>query len=272
MALERELRADSVGPRRMRDSMMVGRPMGRTTNTGERLITIPVPTQGEIILRYGLPIRDPAVSSTGRDTVVMVPPTGDVAASLADIERRLTARLDAIERAQMAAPRTPPAPGVTVVTPGAMPEAVSRDNTPVFQRFSQIGTRDLQPYAGIGIRDGDAQLIVGARADLGPVRVGSGVRFVPELAVGVGSGALSVLAMANARYAFGSVNGTGAFRPYVTLGAGVYTPTVLGINTAVGSSIRLREETDRPLFLNVELQGLNLFGETRVLVGLSRSR
>jgi len=267
-ALERELRSD-VRPReadrRIRDSVVIVRPV-----PGERLITIPVPTQGEIILRYGIPLRDPVMPAR-RDTVVVIPPTDEVSASLADIERRLTARLEAIERGQVT-PRAAAAPGVTVVTAGVAPEVIARENTPVFQRFGQISTRDLEPYAGVGLRDGDAQLIAGARADLGPVNAGSGLHFVPELAVGVGSGALSVLAMANVRYAFGSVGGTSAFRPYVTIGGGVYTPTVLGINTAVGSSLRLQEGSARPLFLRAELQGLNLFGETRVLFGLSRSR
>jgi hypothetical protein len=125
---------------------------------------------------------------------------------------------------------------------------------------------------GLGFDDGDTQLILGTRADLGPISAGSGFNFVPELAVGIGGGGTSVLAMANVQYAFGSVGGTNAFRPYVTVGGGIYSPTVLGINTSVGTSYQLRTGADKPLFLNVELQGINLFSKTRVLVGLSRSR
>jgi hypothetical protein len=275
----RDARAPRDTIRRDRDSVM----MIRDARIGGdvRFITVPVPTQGEIILRYGLPLRELSDAPRGdrpyevrRDSVIVGTPSTDVARSLADIERRLTARLEAIERAQQtprgdAAPMTPPA--VTVVTPGVT-ATTTPESVPVFRRLGQINSGNLQPYGGIGLRDGDAQIILGARADLGAISVGSGFRFVPELAVGVGSGNTSVLALANVRYTFGSETSTTLLRPYITLGGGVYTPTVLGINTAFGSSFRLREASERPLFLHVELQGLNAFNETRLLMSFSRSR
>lgn len=276
MALQRELReeasvSDSV--RRRRDSARVIVPRLTMGGDADRFITVPVPAQGEIILRYGMPARDVEVTTVRRDSVITVAPDPELLSRLTEIERRLTARLDAIERRQSTGgPIVTPAPAVTLVTPTGDPVVVDRANTPVFERFGQVRTRDLQPYAGFGIRDGDAQVILGARADLGPINPGSGLHFVPELAIGVGSGPFSVLALANVQYAFGSVSGDRAMRPYVTLGGGIYSPTVLGINTAVGSSFRLQQDGGRPLFLNVELQGINLFGQTRLLFGLSRSR
>jgi hypothetical protein len=83
-----------------------------------------------------------------------------------------------------------------------------------------------------------------------------------------------VLALANVRYAFGGVSGTETMVPYVTLGGGIHSPTVLAVNTAVGSSFPLRRgaAATKPLYLHLELQGLNLFRQTRVLLALSRSR
>lgn len=271
-ALEREARGERATPddarRRLDDARVAPRMTG---SDSVRFITIPVPTQGEIILRYGLPTRDSGV--VRRDSVVVTPgtPAGDMLARLSEIERRLTARLEAIER-QQAGMRAAPPSVVTMVTPSGEPVMLDRSDRPVLQRFGQVRTRDLQPYAGFGLRDGDAQIILGARADLGPINPGSGLHFVPELAVGFGSGPFSVLALANVQYAFGAMGGDRSVRPYVTLGGGVYSPTVLGINTAIGSSFRLQPTADRPLFMNVELQSINLGGQTRLLFGLSRSQ
>lgn len=275
-----------------RDSLMIMRrlPTDRGAASEGRWITIPVPTQGEVILRYGLPPRSGADSvlirridnmEVRRDTVMMpsstppsgTPPSNDFVAELREIERRLSARIDALQR-----PAT--MPNVTMITPAAPGAAaagetvvVDRNAMPVFQRLQQTRTSDLRPYVGLGVDGSDVQFIVGSRADLGPVRPNSGWHFVPELAVGIGEGDLSVLAMANAQYAFGAVGGTSALRPYLTAGAGIYSPTVLGVNTAVGAAYSLRPSgSDKPLFLNVELQGINLFNETRILFGLSRSR
>lgn len=292
------VREDSM--RTERDSIVMSgrapvvRPMVRRGTPEGQWITIPVPVQGEIILRYGVPPRTGAgdtattrrmdSTATRRDTVTMpsaapsTPPAGDLSAELRELERRLSARIDALQRSATAAPSTAPsgAPNVTVIAPRERTARdtviLDREATPVFERLQSTRARDLRPYVGLGFDDGDVQFILGSRADLGPVSPNSGWHFMPELAVGFGEGDLSVLAFANAQYAFGSIGGTTALRPYATIGAGVFSPTVLGINTAVGSSFALRSSNARPLFLNVELQGINLFNQTRILVGLSRSR
>jgi hypothetical protein len=74
------------------------------------------------------------------------------------------------------------------------------------------------------------------------------------------------------QYKFGAIGGNNGIRPYATVGGGIFSPSVLGINTAIGSSVSLRNDTDAPLLLNVELQGINLFNHTRILFGLSRGR
>jgi hypothetical protein len=278
---------DSAMVRRDDLRPMPGMPAG--TDPSARWITIPVPVQGEVILRYGVPAG--GVPSRSGDSVVTrtevvpagAPASPESAAQIAELERRLNARLDAMQRAlerqpttvvqpQVVAPQaTTPQPITVMLLPDST-VAVDRAAMPMFQRFGTTSGRDLMPYTGLSVGDNRTQLVLGLRADLGPINPGSGFHFVPELAVGVGEGSASVTALANARYAFGSVSGTSAFRPYVTLGGGIFSPTVLAVNTAVGSSIRLRPTSEKPLFLHVELQGINLFNHTRLLFGISRSR
>lgn len=268
----REMRMSRDSVRMFRDSSII---MMRTPGARDgQWITIPVPVQGEIILRYGMPAGARDSTTMRRDSVIVTPPSGDLAARLMELERRLTARIDAIQQQPRQQPaQQPVAPTVTMVTPPSnVVVDTDRANTPVFQRFSQTRRSDLEPYLGLGINDGDAQVVAGVRADLGPINPNSGLHFVPELSVGVGSGPLSVLAMANVRYAFGAIGGNSTIRPYATVGAGIFSPSVLGVNTAIGSRFALRSETESPLLLNVELQGINLFNHTRILFGLSRNR
>lgn len=243
----------------------------RAGGASGRWITVPVPEQGEIILRYGM---TPSTDSAGR--VIVQPsaaaPAGsaqanvDVANRLLEIERRLNARLDAIERRQQGLPAAAQ-PGTPNVSVNVDQEGVrDRANTPVFQRLTTTRSRDLSPYVGFGFGDDNTQLILGARANLGPLTEGSPLDFVPELAIGLGDGT-SVLAMANVRY---SLNAT-SFNPYFTFGGGIFTPSVLGVNTAIGSSFALQKDTANPWHLGVELQGINLFSHTRLLFSLTRN-
>ena len=269
MLEERMRRMNREGMVIERDSVMMRRQMGGAQ--GQQWITIPVPAYGEIILRYGFPPAGGSADSSviRRDTVRMMRggSPDEVARRLDEIERRLNARLDEMQGRQPQRRDDTP----LIVTRPTESVDIDRENvrsrTPVFQRLGQTGVSDLRPYAGLGFGD-ETQFIVGARADLGPISPNSGFNFVPELAVGLG-GDLSVLAMANVRYAFGSVGGQRTVRPYATVGGGIFSPSVLGINTAVGSAISIGDG-ERPLLLNVELQGINLFDHTRLLFGLTR--
>jgi hypothetical protein len=290
-ALRDELRRrdslDALRVDRMRGEATTGRgvalrdtgtdSLGVPVGASERWITVPVPAHGEIILRFG------TTSARAGDSAAIGAVVSDDAsiARLLDIERRLTARLDAMQRQlgqpplvvqpQVVAPGQA-TPRVTVITGGDSTSVTSaRETRALVQRVVSTRPRDIMPYAGLATGR-NTQLVLGARADLGGLTPVSGFHFVPELAVGLGEGTTSVLAFANARYAFGSVSGTQALRPYVTLGAGVYSPTVLGINTALGTSIALRRANASPLSVHIELQGINLFNDTRLLLGLSRNR
>jgi len=286
------LQATRDSLRAMRDSSARNdrmAPMRRMDAEG-RWITVPVPVQGEVILRYGYPPR-----RDGRDSIMerrmdsmqmrqdsvmrpqVTPPGPDITAELREIERRLSARIDALQRA---VPAAVPAPVTPAVPPAAAPPVVllpaattpERDNTPVFQRLQQTRASDLRPYIGLAFDDGDGQFVIGSRADLGPVRRNSGWHFMPELAVGIGGGDVSLLAFANAQYELAALGGMRSVRPYLTLGGGIYSPTVLGLNTAVGSSFPVRSTSRSPLLVNVEVQGINLFNSTRLLVGVRRGR
>lgn len=274
---------DQRGARRAeRDSL--GRPMqpapgsvgGRAQPAvGDRWITVPVPAQGEIILRYGFPPADAAAKPAQprdstivrRDSVVVVPRSGSdsLRNQLAELEQRLVARIESM--------RQP----TTVVMPSAVePRTVIVDTAggdrfrgvPITRRFSQVSSRDLLPFFGFSGGDAGTQAVLSLRMRLG--EIASGLQFVPEFAVGLGGDGTSVLAMANAQYQFGSIGGSSALRPYVTGGAGIFSPTVVGVNTALGASMDLRRGRGTTPWLGyVELQGLNLFNDTRLMFGLS---
>jgi hypothetical protein len=189
----------------------------------------------------------------------------DLATQLAELERRLNDRIDAA-RAAAATTAEPSRP----VTP-PVPDRRTRP-TPVLQRFGQLSSRDLRPYIGIGGGDGVTEFIASLRADLGPLSTATALRFVPEFAIGMGGGSTTVLALANLQYQLGSLMGSSTIRPYVTGGVGIYSPSVLGVNTAFGATFDLRPRGGSPLFAYGEVQGLNLFDRTRVLIGLGTRR
>ncbi len=201
-------------------------------------------------------------------------------ARIEEMEAELQRRLDAMQALEVERRNTTVPP--TAAPPTAAPPPARRTTTdsvadagiasvPVFQRFGQATSRDLRPFAGVG-GGNDLQGVLSLRADLGPLSPGSGFRFAPELALGFGGGSTSVLALANVQYPFGSIGGNAAIRPYVTLGGGIFSPSVLAVNTAVGASFALGSQRTSPLYTVVELQGLNLFDYTRLMIGVSSRR
>lgn len=279
---------------RNRDARGESRPSGRRGGgMGDRWVTIPVPERGEVILRYGLPTSDSLTAQLQRMELSPDSPdqntTGGansaLLSQLQQIEMRLTRRLEALERSvgnrspEGAEPAMPPVvvvdptrPGRVSTPTGSASATLSRDEMPLFSRLRTTRSSDLRPYLGIGWEDDDVQFVIGARADLGAMSGNEQLRFVPELAFGLGDGTQSLLAMANAQYRFGSLAGMTDVQPYVTLGAGLYTPTLVGVNTAVGTSFRINRGNNAPLYLNLEAQGLNVYRDVRFLIGLSRSR
>jgi len=268
--------------------------MRMSSSDSTRWVMIPVPTIGEVILRYGVtPSTErgalpPGMTIDELRRLIRAEVRGDTAALLLEnrtmllrddsatqrlrvLEGRLQAEADSLreERARLARePRAAaPAPPQTVMV------TVEGESRPLastaLARLGRVTSRELRPFVGLSVGD-ETQFVTSLRADLGPVSTGSGFHLVPEFALGFGGG-YSLLAMANLQYSFTSF-GTRAIRPYVTGGAGIFTPSVLGINTAVGTSIDLRGGRGTPLYGYAELQGINLFDHTRFMIGVSSGR
>ncbi len=154
-------------------------------------------------------------------------------------------------------------------TPERVVENRTRDsNSQSFgARLAAIRPADIRPFAGFGSGGGPgSQFVVSARADLGPLSAGSRLDLVPEIALGLGGDGTTLLAFANLRYSFLTSD---RIRPYVMGGAGLYTESLVGIGTSVGTSINLRSAGQSPLYGFAELQGLNFFDHTRILFGVS---
>ena len=290
--------------RMVSDSMrMVRRGRVPQRDSSLRWITIPVPTQGEIILRYGFP---PASATTDllkggvvprgdtvlvrRDTVFVRRDTTTVRrdtvidardADARSSDTRIEALRKQLEQLEQRLVRAEASVATSLATPQGARRTVVIDTTTtdtlvvaryrglaLSERFRQASSRDLRPFVGLSAGDAGTQAVLSLRMDLGPLT--PSVAFVPEFAIGVGGDGTSVLALANAQYRFRSLGGSSALRPYVTGGVGIFSPTVFGINTAVGTAFQIpRARGTTPWVGYAELQGLNLFRDTRVLVGLS---
>ena len=92
---------------------------------------------------------------------------------------------------------------------------------------------------------------------------------MPEVAVGFGEGSTSLLAAANLQYTLGGLFFSG-LSPYVSAGLGVLSRD--GTKGVVDVGLGLAADVDRSPFGRtvgfVEYQGVKLFDESRVLVGL----
>lgn len=195
-------------------------------------------------------------------------PSTAVAERLDAIEAELMRRLDAIEARQRRVSQTPerstPTPDVDV--------PVSTEET-AWDRMGRFQSSRTLPFGAVGFSDGDTQGLLGVRFDFGPLSPGSTLRLVPEAAFGFGGDETTLTVMANLQFPFADLGTPRDIQPYLLAGAGFYSPTFLGVNTGVGVEFDLRD-ADRgdPLRSYVELQGINLFDETRLAFGLSLRR
>jgi hypothetical protein len=245
---------------------------------GDRWITIPVPATGEIILRYGLPATSdparPAGAVIVRDSVIVRrdsmgggASSDQLRAQLAELEARLSARIEAMRpmNATVEVTTARASDRMTVVSD----TTDRRRGQTMSDRFRTLSSRDVQLFAGVGFGDADTQLALSGRLDLGPVMPQSNLHLYPELAFGFGGSSTAVLAMANVQYQFPTIGEKLAVRPYLTGGAGIYSPTGLAINTAFGMSVDMKMGRRMPWIGYAEVQGLNLFNDTRLLLGIS---
>lgn len=276
------LRISSRGDSVRRDSV---------TRATPGMISFPVPTVGEVYVRYGPPQGMgslPLQPMTAADSARM---TGMTAAERDAYMKRQIDSLVAIRvneltanlRAQTPAPATVvvPAPSPTVVAPASQPVLVERANSP----YSVIGndTRGgLMVYSGLTVNSG-TQLLLGARFDLGPIgKLNSAIHFAPEIAFGAGSGGRSTMIVGNLQYMFRKLRlgATRTIQPHITGGLGVlnFSDRVGSrdglegiINLGYGASVPLMKNTTNRAapVLTVEHQGVDFFQLNRLLVGLS---
>ncbi len=270
------------------------------------MIMLPVPTVGELYIRYGdstqrtmrvtpadaQRMTDSTAARQSNDALVrelrgqieslesrLRTPDAAGRDNVKDEEiRALRARLDALEmQLRMMPMRTAPAnvapakaetpPSVVVVPSSAMSTATSATSA---TRIEQVS-----PYVA-----GFDQLVVGAQLDLGPVFGIPALRLVPDFAIGLGNDASVSLAV-GAQYDFGPLrlSTPGSYRPYLRAGLGFLAASgdrdsEFGVNVAYGvtydraaTSAGSDADRRRPQYF-VEHQGINFFSTNRFLVGM----
>jgi hypothetical protein len=262
----------------------------------DQFVTIPIPREGEIYLRYG-----PADSSTvNRRPAARA---GAVAAGeMEALRRQVVADLEPMLRELMVAERTELREmvrdelqriGAAGLTPEAEQRLLENLEARVALRVQErVGTAPAERPARTGFSprlrewrgytsgnvDRPRQFIVGGRVDLGPLNASNpSLRVIPELAAGGGQGGLSVLLATNLQLDLSSFEVGGApLQPYVYGGLGLLVLTdpnpgraereaVLNLGYGVNFPVPGRSGGPR-LFL--EHQGIDLFDLNRLLIGI----
>lgn len=275
------------------------------TEEAQNFVTIPVPKEGEIYLRYG-PADSTGVSRAPR-VQAGAPTQGDLEA----VRARLVADLQPVLRQMLESERAQiremirqeldrmPSAGLSadaeqrllenlearlalrmrdelgrplvVDTAGRVVAVRPADGA---RRF-QPGIREVRPYLG-GNVDDPTQFIAGVRLDMGPFDAARPrLRLVPDASIGIGHGTAAVMIAAHAQYDVFPLNlGGRVVEPYVYAGPGALffgdpprgrAKAEAVLNAGYGVSTAL--PGDRGRFF-VEHQGVDLFDLNRVLVGL----
>ncbi|HEX2210200.1 MAG TPA: hypothetical protein VHG93_21165 [Longimicrobium sp.] len=278
------------------DTVYVSRE-GTVERRGERdeqqFVTIPIPREGEIYLRYG-----PSDSSA----VNRRPQAGEAAVTAGQMEqlrRQVLADLEPLLRELMTEERAELRELVRdelrrIGAAGLTPEAEQRllenlearvalrvqdrvaAGRPARPGFSP-SLREWRMYTG-GNVDRPRQFLLGGRLDLGPLDPRNpALRVVPELALGGGQAGLSVLVAGNVQFDFASFRVGGApLQPYGYGGLGFLILTdpnpgraereaVLNFGYGVNFPVPGRDGGPR-LFL--EHQGIDLFDLNRLIIGM----
>lgn len=229
----------------------------RVVEGPERTVTLPVPREGELYVRYGpvdtLSLVRGGARAPSAATGTAPAPSADVVAAqvLAALEPRLRDLLSRereiirdIVRAEVARETarglSPEAErrllarvealvaqrgSTVVVTPGAPGTAVVA--APVAEPVERAerfrpGLRGVRLLAGMNV-DRPRQGVVGLRVDLGPLRPSRpSLRILPELSLGFGQGGASIMLAGNFHYDLRTLRVRGApVTPYVFGGPGV---------------------------------------------------
>ncbi|HEX2078238.1 MAG TPA: hypothetical protein VHG08_11035 [Longimicrobium sp.] len=264
----------------------------------ENFVTIPIPREGEIYLRYGpadsatvnrrprvdagVPLTDAQLDAVRRQVLADLEP---VLRQLLAAEREQLREMVRLELARSGGALTPEAERRLVEELEARLALRLRDEVdrvapgpaaPQTPGFAPR-LRAWRAYVG-GNLDRPRQVVGGARVDLGPLDARRpALRVVPELAVGAGAGGASVLMAGNLQYEFPVFRLGGApVQPYAYGGAGLFylSDPPRGranweavLNFGYGAAVPVPGRSGGPrLFL--EHQGIDLFDLNRLLIGL----
>jgi hypothetical protein len=280
-----------------RDGTVQQRTERRDGDDPQRFLTIPIPREGEIYLRYG-PVDSSAIDRRPQPGAAAV-----TAGQMEQLRRQVLADLEPMLREVMAAERTELREMVReelrrIGSAGLTPEAEQRllENLEarvalrVQDRVGRVDSAGRRPRPGFSPRlrewraytggnlDRPRQFLVGGRLDLGPLDPRNpSIRVVPELAVGGGQGGASVLLAGNVQLDLSTYQVGGApLQPYVYGGLGLLVLTdpnpgraereaVLNLGYGVNFPVPGRDGGPR-LFL--EHQGIDLFDLNRLIVGM----
>ncbi len=255
---------------------------------GERVVVLPVPTEGEIYIRYGSPggvsieSRSVVGESVAPQAPVVPPPPGPPAVAPAppaetqvpDLEMIREVIRDELRRAGVVRERgegdkdilvvekEPSEPRrIVIQEAGAEVEEEERG-----EGLKPVGLRALTGFS----LDDPNQFVLDGRLDLGPVKRGSKFHLIPELALGFGDDATTFLGAANLQFPFGNLGGSHQWSPYAYAGMGLLSVDVddesdtdLTVNFGLGMDARFGRWA--PF---VEYQGIRGFDLNRILLGL----
>lgn len=263
-----------------KDAVAVAEKTAATGYAGERMITIPVPTEGEIYIRYGSPggVSIESQSAAGESGAAEAPPgssapvppvalpSTQVVAPALDLDTIRQVVRDELIRAGVVREWGAVAPDADRVgTVGEEPSMLGR--TINDEESPGLRPEGFRAYMGLGVGDHD-QFVLGGRLDLG--RIFGRSRLHPELAIGFGGDATTFLAAANLHLPFGEPGGSGQWSPYVYGGLGLLvvdggaeSGTDLTVNLGLGVDARFGDLTPY-----LEYQGIRGFDVNRLLVGL----
>lgn len=276
-----------------------------TAYASDSFVSIPIPTEGEIYLRYGpsngsrvAGAPAPAESAAPLDEAALERLRQQI---LADLEPRLRVILaeerqemaELVRREQDAASAGLDADSerlleridavVALRVRDELARAAVAGGTPVaaapaeprVERFvPRFG--NLRPYVG-GNLDRPRQFVAGVRLDLGPFDPARpAVRLMPEAALGLGQGGASVLLAGNVAYEVSTLEVRGvSVQPYGYAGAGFFflgdppagrPKTEAVVNFGYGAVLPVPNRSRGEFF--IEHQGVDLFDLNRLLIGL----
>ncbi|HEX6038545.1 hypothetical protein [Longimicrobium sp.] len=280
---------------------------GDTSYQSGNFVSIPIPREGEIYLRYG-PGEGSRANGAQAAAPAVATPLDD--AALENLRRRILDDMEPLLRGMLAEERAETVDMVrrelAAVSPSMTPDAearlldridalvalrvrdeltaarllgdsayAARPAPPAEERFvPRFGA--LRPYMG-GNLDRPRQFVAGVRLDLGPFDAARpAIRLIPEAALGLGQGGASVMLAGNVAYEAGGMEVRGTpVRPYGYVGAGflfINDPPVNRPGTEavvnLGYGFSIPVPNRSHGELFLEHQGVDLFDLNRVLVGL----